>query len=199
MSKDIKVPVCLVGSITKISDDPDICMDGATHYLNGASPEPVRLKATNKEAQEALETFTDAKVLVQVCGYNEQAKCHRIDVYYVAIANEAPLEIRGLPAPQSSHLLPYDSADVVPGIVNDTYFLIVAGTAPCQNTNVSLQPRVYVDQPDYWGIEVVGNVEGGICLPAQLDWTTTTSLQGIRGKKGIDVIGANKTMRFDVP
>lgn len=199
MSEVVKVPACLVGSITKIPDGPDICMDGATHYLNGAAPEPIRLKATNKEAQEALETFTDAKVLVQVCGYNEQAECHRIDVYYVAIAGSGPDVLRELPAPQSTHLLPFDSADVLPGIVTDTYFLTVAGTAPCLNTIVSLQPLVYVDQPDYWGIEVVGNVEGGICLPAQLNWTKTISLQGILGKKGIDVIGANRTTRFNIP
>jgi len=29
---------------------------------------------------------------------------------------------------------------------------------------VSLVPLIYVKQPEYWGIEVIGTLPGGICL-----------------------------------
>jgi hypothetical protein len=61
-----------------------------------------------------------------------------------------------LPAPQSCRLIDFDTVKVVPGIVNGTWFLIVSGNKPYVTMRVDLSPRVYIRQPEYWGIEVVG-------------------------------------------
>ena len=103
-----------------------------------------------------------------------------------------------MPAPQSCRLITFDSAEVRPGIVNGTFFLIVSGEAPCFNMDVSLQPLVFVQQPDYWGIEVVGCLPGGICLTAIKPFSVFIPLAGIIGKKGIEVIGANKREKIAI-
>lgn len=99
----------------------------------------------------------------------------------------------------SYQLLDFESAQVVPGFVNDTYILIVSGTKPYLNMVVELQPRIYVRQPEYWGIEVVGSIPGGIGLPTQASYTVSKELTGIIGTKGIEVIGASASLEIDVP
>ena len=47
-------------------------------------------------------------------------------------------------------------ANVVPGIVNNTFILIVKGKKPYLNMRVLLAPLIYARQPEYWGIEVIG-------------------------------------------
>lgn len=101
-----------------------------------------------------------------------------------------------MPASQSCRQIPFDKAEIRPGIVNDTFFLIVSGEAPCLNMEIKLQPLVYVRQPDYWGIEVVGCLPGGICLPALQPYTVFIPLTGIAGKKGIEVIGSSKSEKI---
>lgn len=199
MSDKISIPVCLVGSITEIPNGPSICMDGATHLLVNAAPVPIRLKATNPETEKALGDYTDAKILVQICGYHREGECHRLDIYSLSVAASEPAELINLPTPQSCRLLPFTSADVVAGFVNETYFLNVDGSAPCYNMKVSLQPRIYIQQPEYWGVEVVGCLEGGFCQKAIRDWSETISLDSIRGTKGIEVIGADKSKKIDIP
>ena len=103
-----------------------------------------------------------------------------------------------LPPVQSCRLVQFAEAEVRPGFINDTYFLIVSGTQPYLNMKVRLSPLIYVAQPDYWGIEVIGCLTG-IGLPATAPYTVVIPLDGIRGKKGIEVIAANGTKRIDVP
>ena len=64
---------------------------------------------------------------------------------------------------------------------------------------VRLEPLVYVQQPEYWGIEVVGCLTGGICLTAVRPFTESIPLAGITGTKGIEVVGATCTKKFEVP
>lgn len=104
---------------------------------------------------------------------------------------------KAAPASQSVRLINFRVARVVrtkPG----HYKLIVAGTKPCANMQVHLSPLVYIQQPVYWGIEVVG-VLAGICLPALKPYEVSISLDGILGKKGIEVIGATKKKKINVP
>ena len=101
-------------------------------------------------------------------------------------------------AAESSRVIAFESAEVVPGIVNGTFFLIVTGTAPCFNMTVKLVPLIYIRQPDYWGIEVVGTLAGGICLDAVKPYHVSLPLTGITGTRRIEVIGANQTEQFDV-
>jgi hypothetical protein len=104
-----------------------------------------------------------------------------------------------LPASESCRLIEFENAEVRSGIVKDTYFLIVSGNAPCLNMQIRLEPRVYVAQPEYWGIEVVGCLTGGICLTAVRPFTESIALAGITGTKGIEVVGSTQTKQFDVP
>lgn len=90
-------------------------------------------------------------------------------------------------------------AQVVPGIVNNTYFLIVKGKKPYLNMRVRLSPLIYVQQPEYWGIEVLGCVSG-ILLPTIGTYDESLPLDGIRGKLGIEVIWSDgETEKIDVP
>lgn len=113
---------------------------------------------------------------------------------------QAHADIQKLPTPQACRVIDFESAVVAPiGIVPDKYFLIVKGIKPCINMEVRLVPLVYVTQPDYWGIEVVGCVPNGICLPTVAPYTAVIPLDGITGKQGIEVIGASKTQKLPVP
>lgn len=101
------------------------------------------------------------------------------------------------PVSNSVKLIDFDKAKVVSGIVPNTYILIVSGTKPYLNMTVELSPLVYVKQPDYWGIEVVGSLPG-IGLPTTAPYTVSIPLDGIIGTVGIEVIGANKSQKFDI-
>ena len=103
-----------------------------------------------------------------------------------------------LQAANSVRKIGFDDAAVVPGIVPGTYFLVVRGEAPCLNMEVNLSPLIYINCPDYWGIEVVGSLPGGFCLDAIKPYVVTIPLAGIIGSRGIEVIGANRSERFDV-
>ena len=90
-------------------------------------------------------------------------------------------------------------ARVVPGIVNNTYILIVKGKKPYLNMKVRLSPLTYVRQPEYWGIEVLGCVSG-ISLPTIGTYEVFLPLDAVRGTCGIEVVWANGVIeRIDVP
>ena len=106
---------------------------------------------------------------------------------------------------RSSRILPRTidgteaEARVVPGIVENTFFLIVHGKKPFLNMAVRLVPLAYVVQPEFWGIEVLGNVSG-IGLPAIGTYSEHLPLDGIRGKRGIEVIwSGGNSVQIDVP
>ena len=99
---------------------------------------------------------------------------------------------------QSSRVISYETAEIRPGFVNDTWFLIVSGEAPCLNMSVNLVPLIYISCPEYWGIEVVGTLPGGFCLTAMKPYVVTIPLSGITGSRGIELIGANRQEKFDV-
>jgi len=107
--------------------------------------------------------------------------------------------VAALPQAESTRLVPFTKSRVVPGIVPKTYFLIVEGTQPCVNMTVRLSPRIYIRRPEYWGIEVIGSLPGGICLPVIAKYTVALPLDGVTGTKGVEVIGANKKKKHRVP
>ncbi|MEU6714936.1 hypothetical protein ABZ897_26025 [Nonomuraea sp. NPDC046802] len=107
-------------------------------------------------------------------------------------------DFSSLPASQSSRLIDWDDVSIHPGIVPGTFILVVSGTKPYMNMSVQLVPLVYVRQPEYWGIEVVGTLPG-IGLPATAPYTVSLPLDGVLGTKGIEVIGATRRKTFDVP
>ena len=93
--QSIEVPVCLSGFVTPVH--PSLCMDGATHLLNTPIVGSIRIKATNDEAQKALERHSEKDVVVTVCGYpRNTANCQHIEAYYVASAEEAAPKLKAL-------------------------------------------------------------------------------------------------------
>ena len=58
-------------------------------------------------------------------------------------------------------------------------------------------PVIYIQQPEYWAIEVVGSLRG-IGLPALAPYAVSIPLAGIIGTKGIEVVGATRSQRFDI-
>lgn len=102
------------------------------------------------------------------------------------------------PVSESSRLIAFEEAKVIQGIVPDRYILIVSGMKPYLNMDVTLIPRIYIRQPEYWGIEVVGLLHG-IGLPAFAPYHVSLPLDGLLGTQGIEVVGANRSERFGVP
>lgn len=102
------------------------------------------------------------------------------------------------PVSSSVRLIDFKKARVVPGIVPNTWILVVSGTKPYLNMTVELSPLVYIKRPVYWGIEVVGSLPG-IGLPTTAPYTVALPLDGIIGTKGIEVIGARKKEKIAVP
>ncbi len=102
------------------------------------------------------------------------------------------------PPASSYRLLDFESVEVTGGVAG-SYFLTVRGERPCLNMQVTLSPYIYIRCPEYWGIEVVGHLPGGICLDAIGRYEETIELTGITGSQGIEVIGATKTELREVP
>lgn len=99
--------------------------------------------------------------------------------------------------PTSVHLIDFKQARVV-RMKPKGYLLIVSGTKPYLNMQVHLSPLIYITQPDFWGIEVVA-ILPTIGLPAAAPYQVHTRLDGITGKKGIEVIGATKRKKINIP
>jgi hypothetical protein len=96
-------------------------------------------------------------------------------------------------------LLDFDYADVVTLESFPPQFVLrVSGTKPLANMQVQLVPLVFIQQPEYWGIEVVGSLPGGIGLPALAPYEVSLPLAGFLGTQGIEVIGASRVQRFDI-
>jgi hypothetical protein len=107
-------------------------------------------------------------------------------------------EFSALPTAESCRLIDFTRCEVRPGFLPDTYILIVTGVKPYANMQVDLIPLIYIRQPEYWEIEVVGCLRG-IGLPMLTPYTVSLPLDGVRGIHGVEVVGANGRKRLDVP
>jgi hypothetical protein len=103
-----------------------------------------------------------------------------------------------LPKAEAYRLIDFKKANIHPGIVPKTFILVVSGTKPYINMEVSLMPFVYIKRPEYWGIEIIGSLNG-IGLPALSPYTTSIPVDSITGTKGIEVIGATHSEKKEVP
>jgi hypothetical protein len=105
-----------------------------------------------------------------------------------------------LPKAGSYRLVDFEWAEVVTLRSFPPQFLLrVGGTKPYANMRVDLSPLVYIRQPEYWGIEVVGCLRGGILLPAEVPYEVSLPLSGITGTRGVEVIGATRSEQIEVP
>ena len=107
-----------------------------------------------------------------------------------------------LPAQQNKMrtcgLLDFEDFFVNPGIIPNTWFLIVNGKLTSISIQVSLVPRTYVRQPEYWGIEVVGFYPP-IMLPMKGVFVETLAVTEFMGTKGLEIIGATRTEIWHKP
>ena len=101
------------------------------------------------------------------------------------------------PEATTCRLIDFDSFEILPAILTDTYLLVARGIKPCLNMDVRLVARTYIRCPEYWGIEVVGCLSG-ICLTATAPYAEVISLDGKTGSKGIELIGANNREIIEV-
>ena len=106
--------------------------------------------------------------------------------------------LESFPPSTTCRRLDFESAQVVPGFVNGTYFLVVSGKKPWASITVDLVPLIYITQPDYWGIEVRG-CQTGIGLPMVAPFTAVLEITHVLGKRGIEVLGATNAKQIDVP
>jgi hypothetical protein len=105
-----------------------------------------------------------------------------------------------LPKADSQRLIDFERAQILTlESFAPQFVLRVTGTKPFLNMEVQLVPLVFVQQPEFWGIEVVGRLPGGIGLPALAPYDVSIPLSGIIGTKGIEVIGASRSKRIRVP
>jgi hypothetical protein len=105
-----------------------------------------------------------------------------------------------LPKPNSQRLIDFERAQILAlRTFPPQLILRVTGTKPYLNMEVELVPLVFIRQPEFWGIEVVGRLPGGIGLPALAPYDVSIPLSGITGTKGIEVIGATRSKRIELP
>ena len=107
-------------------------------------------------------------------------------------------EFAAAPPASAFRLIDFDYAEVITLESCPPQFVLrVSGTKPWANMTVQLVPLVFVQQPEYWGIEVVGSLPG-IGLPALAPYEVSLAVSSFLGTKGIEVLGANRSQRFDL-
>ena len=73
-----------------------------------------------------------------------------------------------------------------------TLTLVVTGTKTSTNVTINLVPVIYIQQPVYWEIDVIG-CTSGIGLPVLTPYTAKLDVTNTVGKVGIEVVGSNKS------
>jgi len=94
-------------------------------------------------------------------------------------------------------LIDFTAFEVIQGI-SGAYILVVWGNDD-PRIIPSLIPRIYVRQPDYYEIEVVGCLTGIVPPKDVKGFPLTMGLEHALGRKGIKLIGATKSEQWDLP
>lgn len=104
-----------------------------------------------------------------------------------------------LPPAASSRRIDFERAELrILESFPPQYILAVSGVKPYLNMAVELVPVVYIRQPEFWEIEVVGRLRR-VGLPALAPYTATLNLAGAIGTEGVRVVGATRSQRLRVP
>ena len=89
---------------------------------------------------------------------------------------------------------------VVAGEAPGSQVLTVSGDKPRdapRGAAVKLEPLAYQAQPEYWKIEVLWDpAEANV--PLVKPFTVSLPLDGIRGTKGIEVVGQTKKQKISI-
>jgi hypothetical protein len=114
-------------------------------------------------------------------------------------ASDAGMEtFDALPPAVSSRRIDFSQADVrTLRSFPPQHLLVVSGLKPYFSMDVELVPLVYIKQPEYWEIEVLGSLRG-FSLPVLTPYTATLRLEGALGTRGVEVVGATRRLRIDV-
>jgi hypothetical protein len=104
----------------------------------------------------------------------------------------------------SSRLIDFERADVItPMIYPPQPRLVVTGTKPHPDVEVTLVPLVYVSQPSHLGIQVVATTTHDgphVSQPiANVPFAVELDLRGCNGSQGVEVIGETGTEKIAVP
>jgi len=109
------------------------------------------------------------------------------------------------PAPSDSDstatlcaLTSFDDATIDVDPKSGMLTLVVSGMRPATNVEIELVPLVYIQQPIYWGIQVLG-CASGIGLPVLTPYTEKLDVTNTLGTSGIAVIGANGSALLPTP
>jgi len=175
-------------------------------YLIGAADAPVaafghwrpagRLTVAVDLVEARRQDFSFEIVAVDT----RELKIHRLPVAAGTLMDDPHQPDMGtLPPAQTHRRIDFERAEVrVFESFPPQRVLVVSGIKPYMNMAVELVPVVYVRQPEYWEIEVVGSLRG-VGLPAEAPYTVSLNLAASTGSRGIVVMGATRLQRFDVP
>lgn len=130
--------------------------------------------------------------------------CFFLTTVAVALPTIADVNVKGeidrfstLPKSEACRRIDFTEVQIIPGFINDTWFAVVSGTKPWLTMDVDLRPLIYIAQPDYWGIEVIG-CQSGAGLPSTGPYLTSLQVGGL-GKLGVEIIGATTSVKKTVP
>ena len=94
--------------------------------------------------------------------------------------------------------LDFRRAVVIPGKEPGSLLLTVTGDKPRdapRGSAVKLEPVAYATQPEYCKIEVLWD-SANANLPMVTPFTVSISLDGIRGTKGVEVVGQTRSQKI---
>jgi hypothetical protein len=114
------------------------------------------------------------------------------------VSEEQHSRFESLPSPSSCRLLEFDTAEVLVDTPLGYPALFVHGTKPYEAMTVWLQPVYYIQQPEYWIIEVIGCLPMGPVPDVTGNYVAILPLESAMGTKGIEVVGANGSKQIDV-
>jgi hypothetical protein len=100
-----------------------------------------------------------------------------------------------LPCAQACRRVDFDYVEVCAATRIAGRLLLVSGIKHWADLRVTLEPIIYREIPDFWVIEVVGRLAGR-GLPALVDFCAALPLEGIQGRRGIEIVGATKSERI---
>jgi hypothetical protein len=78
------------------------------------------------------------------------------------------------------------------------YTLLVSGALSSPSIEIDLHPIVYIDRPEYWEVQVVAT-EVAFLPPPPTYFVAALPLARATGTLGVEVVGATRRMRRDVP
>ena len=76
-----------------------------------------------------------------------------------------------------------------------TYQLTVTGVKPYTNMEVSLSHESHSGRPAYWRTVVVGCVKNGLVMPIPSPYYVSMTLDRFVGSKGVEIVGASRSIR----